>query len=249
MSKDLTQSARWATERGLRFARCCAQLLSLCRVVMAAGRPEAQDHTPENGFTPVERPAPRLLPHIDGSVLPSLGGFGKHQKQLVVLTWIPALFIGFSQFSDYFLLAQPNGTCVQPLANESDWTAASPPVTVTSIAPSLMPTGNGTGHGYGDGVGMLCACKEWRLELQTGLSQNVVTKVTSERHKPIVLFKGGGGIAVIITTASLRQLIDTLPTDPRTVYLFIYLLCFGVSWCCLVHQFKENNETLFTSYT
>lgn len=32
-----------------------------------------------------------------------------------------------------------------------------------------------------------------------------------------------GGIAVIITTASLRQLIDTLPTDPRTVYLFIVL--------------------------
>lgn len=191
VSKGLTQSARRATEWGLRFARCCAQLLSLCRVVMAAGQPEAQDHTPENGFTPLERPAPRLLPHIDGSVLPSLGGFGKHQKQLVVLTWIPALFIGFSQFSDYFLLAQPNGTCVQPLANESDWTAATPPVTVTSIAPSLKPTGNGTGHGYGDGVGMLCACKEWRLELQTGLSQNVVTKVTSERHRPIVLFRGG----------------------------------------------------------
>lgn len=147
---------------------------------MAAGRPEAQDHPPENGFTPLEHPVPRLLPHIDGSVLPSLGGFGKHQKQLVVLTWIPALFIGFSQFSDYFLLAQPNGTCVQPLANQSNWTAASPPVTVTSGAPALQLKGNGTGEGYGDGSGMLCACKEWRLELQTGLSQNVVTKVTSE---------------------------------------------------------------------
>lgn len=148
---------------------------------MAAGRPEAHDHPPENGFTPLEHPVPRLLPHTDGSVLPSLGGFGKHQKQLVVLTWIPALFIGFSQFSDYFLLAQPNGTCVQPLANHSNWTVAYPPVNSTGGAPAQQLKGNDTGEGYGDGIGMLCACKEWRLELQTGLSQNVVTKVTSER--------------------------------------------------------------------
>ena len=149
---------------------------------MAAGRPEAQDHPPENGFTPLEHPVPRLLPHIDGSVLPSLGGFGKHQKQLVVLTWIPALFIGFSQFSDYFLLAQPNGTCVQPLANDSNWTAGPPPPPPpVPPHPALRLTGNGTGEGYGgDGGALLCACKEWRLELQTGLSQNVVTKVTTE---------------------------------------------------------------------
>lgn len=147
---------------------------------MAAGRPEAQDHPPENGFTALEHPTPRLLPHIDGSVLPSLGGFGKHQKQLVVLTWIPALFIGFSQFSDYFLLAQPNGTCVEPLANDTNWTVPPPPVSVSSVAPALQLKGNGTGQGYGDGSGALCACKEWKLELETGLSQNVVTKVTSE---------------------------------------------------------------------
>ncbi|XP_029938325.1 solute carrier family 22 member 23 [Salarias fasciatus] len=142
---------------------------------MAAGRPDAQDHhPPENGFTPLEHPAPRLLPHIDGSVLPSLGGFGRHQKQLVVLTWIPALFIGFSQFSDYFLLAQPNGTCVQPQGNDSaNWTAGAPPVpAATSGAPALLFRGNGTG----DGGALLCACKERTLELETGLSQNVVTK-------------------------------------------------------------------------
>jgi len=147
---------------------------------MEGSQPEAQDHPPENGFTPLERPPPRLLPHIDGCVLPSLGGFGKHQKQLVVLTWIPALFIGFSQFSDYFLLAQPNGTCLQPLGNDSNWTVppSLPAAVSTSGAPALQLKGNGTGEGNGDGSGLLCACKEWRLELQTGLSQNVVTKVT-----------------------------------------------------------------------
>lgn len=144
-----------------------------------------QDHPPENGFTPLERPAPRLLPHFDGCVLPTLGGFGKHQKQLVVLTWIPALFIGFSQFSDYFLLAHPIGTCLQPLGNHSNWTSTPPPVTLSSHGgePALQLRGNGTGEGHGDGSGLLCACKEWRLELQTGLSQNVVTKVTREERK------------------------------------------------------------------
>lgn len=133
---------------------------------MAGGRTE--EHGPENGFTPLDRPAPRLLPHIDASVLPSLGGFGKYQKQLVLLTWIPALFIGFSQFSDYFLLAQPNGTCVLPLAtNDSNWTLPS------TTAPLLVRT-----NGTEDADSALCACKEWRLELHTGLSQNVVTKVT-----------------------------------------------------------------------
>ena len=159
-----------------------AAAAALCgRAAMAPGRPEAHDPPPENGFPPLEHPVPRLLPRIDGSVLPALGGFGRHQKQLVVLTWIPALFIGFSQFSDYFLLAQPIGTCLQPLANDSNWTVASPPL--PGGAPALLPRGNGTGDGQGEGQGDgMCACKEWRLELETGLSQNVVTKVTREQQ-------------------------------------------------------------------
>uniref|UniRef100_A0A3Q4IED9 Solute carrier family 22 member 23 n=1 Tax=Neolamprologus brichardi TaxID=32507 RepID=A0A3Q4IED9_NEOBR len=177
------------------------------------------------------RPAPRLLPHIDGSVLPSLGGFGKHQKQLVVLTWIPALFIGFSQFSDYFLLAQPNGTCVQPLANESDWTAASPPVSVTSIAPSLMPTGNGTGHEYGDGVGMLCACKEWRLELQTGLSQNVVTKwnLVCDSAWKVHIAKFSLLVGSIFGYLVMGVMADWFGRHPVLILSVLFMLVFGLS--------------------
>lgn len=162
------------------------------RAAMAAARPQPPENglaPPENGLAPLDPPppAPRLLPHVDASVLPSLGGFGRHQKQLVVLTWIPALFIGFSQFSDYFLLAQPNGTCLQPSANGSQWTAAvaaaaAPnPLGGTDDVPALWPQVNGTGAE--DGVGGLpCACEERTLELHTGLSQNVVTKVTREHH-------------------------------------------------------------------
>lgn len=161
------------------------------RPVAEAQRQDREQPPPENGFMPLEQTqAPRLLPHVDVSVLPSLGGFGKHQKQLVVLTWIPALFIGFSQFSDYFLLAQPNGTCVQPLVNGSNWTMGSLtlPVTVTNggigTPVPYLPLDNGTRGGVGDSGGMQCACKEWKLELQTGLSQNVVTKVTSVHQMP-----------------------------------------------------------------
>lgn len=185
---------------------------------MAVGRPEAQDHPPENGFTPLEHPVPRLLPHIDGSVLPSLGGFGKHQKQLVVLTWIPALFIGFSQFSDYFLLAQPNGTCVQPTGNHSNWTVSLP--SIATVA-DVHLKGNGTPtEGGGE---MLCACKEWKLELQTGLSQNVVTKVTSAHQLEILcaLSSSTPPPSLSSITASFvshphndaEHMIDKFPTD------------------------------------
>uniref|UniRef100_A0A671VWK1 Solute carrier family 22 member 23 n=1 Tax=Sparus aurata TaxID=8175 RepID=A0A671VWK1_SPAAU len=198
---------------------------------MAAGRPEAQDHPPENGFTPLENPVPRLLPHIDGSVLPSLGGFGKHQKQLVVLTWIPALFIGFSQFSDYFLLAQPNGTCVQPLSNHSNWTSASPPVTVTGGAPALLLNGSGTGEGYGDNIGLLCACKEWRLELQTGLSQNVVTKwnLVCDSAWKVHIAKFSLLVGSIFGYLVMGVMADWFGRHPVLILSVLLMLVFGLS--------------------
>lgn len=221
-----------AQQSGGSASPAAAPSCSLCgRAVMAAGRPEAQDHPPENGFTPLEHPVPRLLPHIDGSVLPSLGGFGKHQKQLVVLTWIPALFIGFSQFSDYFLLAQPNGTCVQPLTNESNWTAASPPVTVTGGAPALQLTGNGTVEGNGDGSGLLCACKEWRLELQTGLSQNVVTKwnLVCDSAWKVHIAKFSLLVGSIFGYLVMGVMADWFGRHPVLILSVLFMLVFGLS--------------------
>ncbi|TNN75846.1 Solute carrier family 22 member 23 [Liparis tanakae] len=91
---------------------------------MAVVQLDAEDRQPENGFVSPDAASPELLTRIDGSVLPFLGGFGRYQKQLIVLTWIPALFIGFSQYSNNFLLAQPNNTCVQPPANLTNRTAS-----------------------------------------------------------------------------------------------------------------------------
>uniref|UniRef100_A0A3Q3KDN1 Major facilitator superfamily (MFS) profile domain-containing protein n=1 Tax=Monopterus albus TaxID=43700 RepID=A0A3Q3KDN1_MONAL len=174
-------------------------------------------------------PAPRLLPHIDGSVLPSLGGFGKHQKQLVVLTWIPALFIGFSQFSDYFLLAQPNGTCVQPLSNEANWTVPSPPVTVTGGAPALHLNGNDAGEGAGDGT--LCACKEWKLELHTGLSQNVVTKwnLVCDSAWKVHTAKFSLLVGSIFGYLVMGVMADWFGRHPVLILSVLFMLVFGLS--------------------
>uniref|UniRef100_A0A3Q3X8Q9 Major facilitator superfamily (MFS) profile domain-containing protein n=1 Tax=Mola mola TaxID=94237 RepID=A0A3Q3X8Q9_MOLML len=161
---------------------------------------------------------------FDGSVLPSLGGFGKHQKQLVVLTWIPALFIGFSQFSDYFLLAQPNGTCLQPLANHSNWTATFPP--------ELQLQGNSTGEGYGDGsTGMLCACKEWRLELQTGLSQNVVTKwnLVCDSAWKVHIAKFSLLVGSIFGYLVMGVMADWFGRHPVLIISVLFMLVFGLT--------------------
>lgn len=148
---------------------------------MAVVQLETGDHQPENGFVSPDATSPALLTRIDADVLPFLGGFGKYQKQLIVLTWIPALFIGFSQYSDDFLLAQPNITCVQPLVNASDQRAAhssllDSPINTSARAASVYAIGNNSGHN--DTTDMRCKCSEWTFEPHTGLVQNVVTKVS-----------------------------------------------------------------------
>ncbi|TKC40392.1 hypothetical protein EI555_019232 [Monodon monoceros] len=146
-----------------------------------------------------------LLLDYDGSVLPFLGGLGgSYQKTLVLLTWIPALFIGFSQFSDSFLLDQPNFWCrgdgkgAEPAGvtatarggggDLANWT--SPPTTPFSTAAwgTAGPLGNGSGAEGGDAPPLQsppdkgdnasnCDCHAWDYGLRTGLVQNVVSKV------------------------------------------------------------------------
>lgn len=149
---------------------------------MAVVQLETDDHQPENGFVSPETTSPGLLTRIDHSVLPFLGGFGKYQKQLIVLTWIPALFIGFSQYSDNFLLAQPNNTCVQPSLEQRNESAApssllAGPKNGSSTRSAYMYV-NGSYGILNDTNSRQCNCNEWTFEMHTGLVQNVVTKVS-----------------------------------------------------------------------
>lgn len=130
---------------------------------MDAVRLDALNPPAENGNVSQSEPHKRLS-QVDSVVLPFLGGFGRYQRRLVALTWIPAVLISFSQFSDYFLLGQPDKKCVRPDqgggGNGTD----------RDLLSELMA--NGSAHGTA------CMCSEWRFELQSGLQQNVVTRWT-----------------------------------------------------------------------
>ncbi|XP_037375085.1 solute carrier family 22 member 23 isoform X2 [Talpa occidentalis] len=145
-----------------------------------------------------------LLLDYDGSVLPFLGGLGGgYQKTLVLLTWIPALFIGFSQFSDSFLLDQPNFWCrgagkgseLAGVTATGRWGAGdlanwtSPPPTPFSTAAwggagNLSNSSDASGGDtpplpsppdQGDNASN-CDCHAWDYGIRSGLVQNVVTK-------------------------------------------------------------------------
>lgn len=120
-----------------------------------------------------------LLLDYDGSVLPFLGGLGTFQRRLVLLTWIPALFLAFSQFSDFFMLDQPDKWCKangslsvrrSPLHPDNDSSPAPevmlpPPPLPTTPSPGHFPPNNDT-----------CLCHEWTYQIHAGLVQNVVSK-------------------------------------------------------------------------
>ncbi|XP_053338672.1 solute carrier family 22 member 23 [Clarias gariepinus] len=136
---------------------------------MASIRLHGLDQLPENGSASraPDPHIPKLLSQVDTAVLPFLGGFGRFQKRLVALTWLPALLIAFGQFSDYFLLAQPRSTCLDHARNGSGVLGASAP----PPPPALFE--NAT---RAESSGVNGDSAEPRFELQLGLQQNVVTK-------------------------------------------------------------------------
>ncbi|KAL4646446.1 solute carrier family 22 member 23-like [Arapaima gigas] len=132
----------------------------------AQDRRRRQQQQPENGDAPRGDAPATPLSRVDESVLPSAGGFGRFQKELLVLTWVPALFVGFSQFSDYFLLAQPTNACT--------WGGNA------TVAGDAAVNGSGinwtTAYSARDDGGTRCVCGGGPYELACGLVQNVVTK-------------------------------------------------------------------------
>ncbi|XP_013919555.1 PREDICTED: solute carrier family 22 member 23-like [Thamnophis sirtalis] len=137
--------------------------------------------------TPPSGSCSPLLLDYDGSVLPFLGRLGGgHQKALIFLTWIPALFIGFSQFSDSFLLVHPISRCkgTDGKGNWSEFPPQPPPRGLTTspsynhsssysrgiLAAPELPTPEGKNDSY-------CHCSERYHRIPAGLQQNIVSKI------------------------------------------------------------------------
>ncbi|XP_042285338.1 solute carrier family 22 member 23 isoform X1 [Thunnus maccoyii] len=201
---------------------------------MAVVQLDTEDHQPENGFVSPETTSPGLLTRIDGYVLPFLGGFGKYQRQLIVLTWIPALFIGFSQYSDNFLLAQPNNTCIQPLANLTNVTSSHSSLLDSPKNISARPApiyANGSYGSHNDTTNMQCRCSEWTFELHTGLVQNVVTKwsLVCDSAWKVHIAKFSLLVGSIFGYLVFGILADWFGRHPVLIISVLFMLVFGLT--------------------
>lgn len=111
------------------------------------------------------------LAQVDGVVFPFLGGFGRYQKRLMLLSWLPALIISCNQYSDYIHLAQPNITCSSPNASSSFFGGFRRTLPLPSLNGSAFINDN-----YEE-YEVECSCKERHIHLDSGLKKNVVTQV------------------------------------------------------------------------
>ncbi|XP_031215031.1 solute carrier family 22 member 23 isoform X2 [Mastomys coucha] len=205
-----------------------------------------------------------LLLDYDGSVLPFLGGLGGgYQKTLVVLTWIPALFIGFSQFSDSFLLDQPNFWCHgagkgTELAGATvtgrwgdldNWTSpsATPFSTASwgttsnrSNSSDTPPLPSPPGKGNNDSN---CDCHAWDYGIRTGLIQNVVSKwdLVCDNAWKVHIAKFSLLVGLIFGYLITGCIADWVGRRPVLLFSTIFILIFGLTVALSV------NVTMFST--
>ncbi|XP_062986379.1 solute carrier family 22 member 23 isoform X2 [Elgaria multicarinata webbii] len=198
-----------------------------------------------------------LLLDYDGSVLPFLGGLGGgHQKTLILLTWIPALFIGFSQFSDSFLLVQPISWC-KGTDGQGNWTghpqlpersfAASPGYnhSNSSISSSYsrgmmaapeLPTPEGKNDSY-------CHCSERYHRITAGLQQNIVSKwdLVCDSSWKVHIAKFSLLVGLIFGYLITGCIADWVGRRPVLLFSVLFILIFGLTVALSV------NVTMFST--
>nr|XP_044992429.1 solute carrier family 22 member 23 [Jaculus jaculus] len=194
-----------------------------------------------------------LLLDYDGSVLPFLGGLsGGFQRTLVALTWIPALFIGFSQFSDSFLLDQPNFWCrgagkgAGELAGATvtgrwgdagNWTST-PTVPFSTAAWGVAGHRSNTSDtpplpsppGKGDNDSN-CDCHAWEYGIRTGLVQNVVSKwdLVCDNAWKVHIAKFSLLVGLIFGYLITGCIADWVGRRPVLLCSVVFILVFGLT--------------------
>ncbi|NXG57120.1 S22AN protein, partial [Hemiprocne comata] len=195
---------------------------------------------------PVPPPAAACSPLLldyDGSVLPFLGGLGGgYQRTLVLLTWVPALFIGFSKFSDSFLLDQPDFWC-READGQGNWSGSLAPSHAnrsgngSSIFP---PTGLPTPAG---GNASECDCHEWHYRIRAGLVQNVVSKwdLVCDSTWKVHIAKFSLLVGLIFGHLITGCIADWVGRRPVLLFSVIFILIFGLTVALSV------NVTMFST--
>ncbi|KAK1173667.1 solute carrier family 22 member 23-like isoform X2 [Acipenser oxyrinchus oxyrinchus] len=202
---------------------------------------EVHPEFPENGFVATEKASSGVLREYDESVAPYLGGFGKYQKQLILLTWIPALFIGYSQNSDSLLLAQPGYTCKSATVSVGNRTIN--PV-------SYVNTTNGSRTAYVHGNDSRndiknadCLCNDRKYNISIGLVQNVVTKwnLVCDSTWKVHIAKFSLLVGLIFGYLVMGVLADWFGRQPVLIISVIFMLIFGLTVALSV------NVTMFST--
>ncbi|KAM4686013.1 LOW QUALITY PROTEIN: solute carrier family 22 member 23 [Amazona ochrocephala] len=210
------------------------------------GPPSAGSAGAEIQAVPVPSPpaaacSPLLLDY-DGSVLPFLGGLGgRYQRALVLLTWVPALFIGFSKFSDSFLLDQPDFWC-READGQGNWSvslarAHSNRSDNGSIFPLPgLPTPAG-------GNASECDCHEWHNRIRAGLVQNVVSKwdLVCDSAWKVHIAKFSLLVGLIFGHLITGCIADWVGRRPVLLFSVIFILIFGLTVALSV------NVTMFST--
>ncbi|NXN28522.1 S22AN protein, partial [Nycticryphes semicollaris] len=209
------------------------------------GSPPGNAAGAEIQAVPVPPPAAACSPLLldyDGSVLPFLGGLGGgYQRTLVLLTWVPALFIGFSKFSDSFLLDQPDFWC-READGQGNWSG--------SLAPShANRSGNGSifpPPGLPTPVGgnaSECDCHEWHYRIRAGLVQNVVSKwdLVCDSAWKVHIAKFSLLVGLIFGHLITGCIADWVGRRPVLLFSVILILIFGLTVALSV------NVTMFST--
>ncbi|KAM6454226.1 solute carrier family 22 member 23 isoform 1-T1 [Liasis olivaceus] len=204
--------------------------------------------------TPPSGSCSPLLLDYDGSVLPFLGGLGGgHQKTLILLTWIPALFIGFSQFSDSFLLVQPISWC-KGTDGQSNWTGLPPqPARGLTTSPSYnhsssssysrgmlaapeLPTPEGKNDSY-------CHCSERFHRIPAGLQENIVSKwdLVCDSAWKVHIAKFSLLVGLIFGYLITGCIADWVGRRPVLLFSVLFILIFGLTVALSV------NVTMFST--
>ncbi|XP_036093347.1 solute carrier family 22 member 23 isoform X3 [Rousettus aegyptiacus] len=212
-----------------------------------------------------------LLLDYDGSVLPFLGGLGGgYQKTLVLLTWIPALFIGFTQFSDSFLLDQPNFWCREAgkgaelagvtatgrwgASDVANWTSPLTTPFSTAAWGTVGNLSNSSGAERGDRPTLSspldkgdntsnCDCHAWDYGIRTGLLQNVVSKwdLVCDNAWKVHIAKFSLLVGLIFGYLITGCIADWVGRRPVLLGSIIFILIFGLTVALSV------NVTMFST--
>nr|XP_008122471.1 PREDICTED: solute carrier family 22 member 23 [Anolis carolinensis] len=200
---------------------------------------------------PPPGPCSPLLLDYDGSVLPLLGGLGGgHQRTLILLTWIPALFIGFSQFSDSFLLVQPVSWCKG--ANGT----AHPPVPARNLGYNYSSAADNNGTSYSRGMQAApelptpeapnqsyCECTERYHRITAGLRQNIVSQwdLVCDSSWKVHIAKFSLLVGLIFGYLITGCIADWIGRRPVLLFSVLFILIFGLTVALSV------NVTMFST--